>query len=70
MSPIYSSLLISKGYHHYDTCGCGGTRTYKYKRSGGKEVWVKPKKNKYLVYSQSHMIETGSLHQIHLSDVI
>jgi hypothetical protein len=67
MNFLNRNLLINKGYDHYDTCGCGGTKTLKYVLAGtGKEIHVKPnlKGGVFQKLKDSSMIGQYSLDQL------
>jgi hypothetical protein len=54
--------LMTK-YSHYDTCGCGGTLTYKFRSNSDtkSEIWIKPTMGMFQKFNYGVNIRSGRL---------
>lgn len=56
---------LEANYTHYDTCGCGGALTYKYRKTGTKkEIWVKPTMGMFQQFNDGLNIYSGKLSKL------
>lgn len=65
MRAFEGRVELEAQYTHFDTCGCGGSLTYKYKKkTSSEQIWIKPTMGMFQKFKDGVNVASGRLNKL------